>query len=441
MYKILILALREYKTAIRTKGFIIGLVITPLLMGGGFIAFAVFGDKTDISAKNIVVIDHTQQLFPSLLEAAEYHNKYQVFDSVKGKQTKPEYKFELVKADTENMSALRLQLSDRVRNKEIHAFVEIGPEVIEPGNNPELSRIKYYSENSFMDEIRGWLNWPLNNKIRQIRIAKTGLDEKLVQNLFNWTEVNGLGLVSVKTIESGSGDAKESNPVETILIPYIFLLLIFMMIIMSAVPLLNSVMEEKTERIAEVLLGSVSPFQFMMGKVLGSLCVSFTGSAVYVLGGILVVKQLNLESYLPYEILPWFFAYMLLAVVMYGSVMAALGSACNDSKDAQALQLPAMIPIIFPMFVMMPVLQDPMSKFATGLSLFPPFTPFIMLVRQATPVTIPVWQPYAGLAGILLFTIFSVWIGGKIFRTMILMQGKKPNLLKIFKYTFLSERR
>jgi len=209
-----------------------------------------------------------------------------------------------------------------------------------------------------------------------------------------------------------------------------------MMLMMSAIPLLTAVMEEKMNRIAEVLLGSVTPFEFMMGKILGSIAVSLTASAVYIIGGIITVGQLGLSGMVPFHIIPWFFTFLILNIVMVGSGMAALGSACNDNKDAQALQFPAMLPIILPLFIMMPVIQEPLSNFSTILSLFPPFTPMLMLLRMSTPVTIPVWQPIAGLIGVVLFTVFSVWAGGRIFRTCILLQGQKPKLGNLVKYVF-----
>ena len=117
--------------------------------------------------------------------------------------------------------------------------------------------------------------------------------------------------------------------------------------------------------------------------------------------------------------------------------MAALGASCNDNKDAQSLQFPAMIPVILPMFILVPVIQNPTAGFATGLSLFPPFTPSIMLLRLSTSLTIPPWQPYAGLVGVILFTAFTVWIGARIFRTAILMQGQKPTLRNLVRYALI----
>jgi ABC-2 type transport system permease protein len=210
------------------------------------------------------------------------------------------------------------------------------------------------------------------------------------------------------------------------------------MVMMSAFPLLNAVMEEKNEKIAEVLLGAITPFQFMMGKVLGGIGVSLTIIAIYVAAGAFTMTYLGMESIIPYDVLPWFFIFAILFILMVGSGMAALGATCNDSKDASALTFPAIIPAIIPMFLIMPVIQDPTGPMATTLALIPFFTPSIMVVRLATTVTIPVWQPVVGLAGVILFTLFSVWIGARVFRTAILIQGQKPTVSNLFKYAFKS---
>ena len=119
---------------------------------------------------------------------------------------------------------------------------------------------------------------------------------------------------------------------------------------------------------------------------------------------------------------------------MVGAIMAALGSACNDAKDAQSMQFPAMMPLIIPMFIMFVMIQNPMSNFAIWASLFPPFTPMLMPVRMATSVTIPLWQPILGIILVLIFALFSVWAGGRIFRSAILLQGKKPKIGTLIKF-------
>ena len=137
---------------------------------------------------------------------------------------------------------------------------------------------------------------------------------------------------------------------------------------------------------------------------------------------------------IPFEVLPWFFVYLLLNIIMVGSIMASLGATCNDSKDAQAIQFPAMLPILIPLFFMMPIILDPLGKLATGMSLFPLWTPMLMLLRQSTSVTIPIWQPIVGLIGIVLFTTLSVWAGSRLFRSAIMLQGKRPRIGVLIKY-------
>ncbi|MFA6472572.1 MAG: ABC transporter permease [Candidatus Latescibacterota bacterium] len=434
MRKIMTLAWREYKAAVRTKGFIIGLVLMPIFMSGGFIAMKLSESHIDTSDKKIAVIDWSGKIADSIVQAAKTRNETEVYDTKKGKKVKPAYLIEIIETNNADPEKLRLELSDRIRAKKLHAFVEIGADVVHPAGNPERSRIAYHSKNAVMDDLRRWLSWPVNNQLRSLRLADAGIDESKIRDLFSWVNIDGLGLAS---LEAGTGkfkDAKRSNEGTAIGIPMIMIMLMFFMIILGANPLLTSVMEEKSQRIAEVLLGSINPFQFMMGKVIGGVGVSLTASAVYIIGGITAAKYMGLDAYIPYHLLPWFFALMILAVFLFGSMLAALGSACNDLKDVQSLALPAMLPMMIPMFIMTPVLREPLSAFSTWLSLFPPFTPMLMMLRLGTSGGIPVWQPFVGVVGVLLFTLFSVWAGGRIFRIGILMQGKPPKFLDILRW-------
>jgi len=434
MRKVFILAKREYRAAVRTKSFIIGLVLAPIFMGGSLIAFALLKDRVDLSDKHITVIDHSGMIAEYLIGVTEERNKSEIYNQETGEQVRPAYYIDILEPDTMDVFRQRLDLSNKVRNKQLHAFIEIGPEVIHPGPDPENSRIRYYAENSAIDEVRDWFSWPINNRLRQLRVDDLNITDEAMNDLFYWINIEGLGLISVNRKTGGVQDARQIGIGETIIVPYIMVFLMFMMLLMSAIPLLTAVMEEKMNRIAEVLLGSVTPFQFMMGKILGGIAVSLTASSVYVIGGIITARYLDLNNMIPYDVIPWFFAFLILNIIMVGSGMAALGSACNDNKDAQSLQFPAMLPVILPLFIMMPVIQEPLSSFSTGLSLFPPFTPLIMLLRLSTPVTIPFWQPVAGLFAVLIFTVFSVWAGGRIFRTCILLQGQKPRLTNLIKY-------
>jgi len=434
MRKIFRLAKREYKAAVRTKGFIIGLLLAPILMSGSLIAIKLLEGKVDTTDKKVVIVDRSGVMAEAVLEAAKARNATEVRDQETGKKVRPAYLIEVVEPNEEDPDAQRLELSNRVRNRQLHAFVEIGPDVVHPGEDPKASRIAYHAKNAVVDDLRRWMGWPINNHLRRVRLADAGVDESAVKDLFHWNHVEGLDLVSVDEETGVIQEAQRSSEGKAVGIPLILLMLMFLMIMMGAMPLLSSVMEEKSQRIVEVLLGSVKPFQFMMGKVLGGVGVSLTASAVYVIGGILAVRHMGLAEYIPYHILPWFFGYMLMAIIMFGAMLTALGSACNDAKEAQSMTMPAMMPMMIPMFILVPVLKEPLSSFATWLSLFPLFTPMLMMLRLSTPVGVPMWQPWVGLIGVLVFTVFSVWAGGRIFRVGILMQGQPPKLGNILRW-------
>ena len=434
MRKLMHLAMREYKASVRTKGFLIGLILAPVFMGGGMIAYALLKDRVDTTDKTLAVLDRSSVLGKALVQAAEERNTKEIHDPETGKKIKPAYFIEVVAPDTADPDAQRLALSNRVREGRYHAFMEIGPEAVHPAENSESSRIGYYAKNAALDDFRRWIAWPVNNQLRKVRLADAGINESDVKDLFYWVDVAGLGLV---TVDEGTGaiqGARHASAAQAIFVPIIMITLMFLMIMSNAPGMLHTVAEEKNQRIAEVLLGSVKPFEFMMAKVISGIAISLTSSAVYVIGGTLVVRHMGYESFIPFHVLPWFFAYMVLGIVLFGSLSASFGAACSEPKDAQALSFPAMIPAILPMFIYFPVLKEPMSRFATVASLIPPFTPTLMLVRQATPEPIPMWQPVTGLLGVILFTILIVWAGGRIFRIAILMQGTPPKLGNILKW-------
>lgn len=436
MDKIWTLFKREYRAAVKTKGFIISLLLVPLMMGGGFVAVIITENKQDTDDKNFVVIDYSGIMEESLQEALDIRNGTEIFDPETEEKVGSAYHVEFMEPAPDRLQQ-QSELSDRVISGELHAFMEIGSDILHPAENSE-NYLKYYSEHSFGDDIRWWFRNVIDGRLRMLRVAELNLDESQISDLFSSLPLEGLGLVTVDKKTGEQQEAEAANELQSFAVPYVVTLLMFMLAMMGAMPLLTTVMEEKAEKIAEVLLGSITPFQFMMGKVLGGIGVSLTTAAIYVGAAVFTLNYLDYESLIPYDILPWFFVFTALFILMVGSGMAALGATCNDSKDAQSLTFPAIIPIILPMFLIVPVIQDPSGPLATTMSFIPPFTPAMMMIRMATPVTLPMWQPVVGLGGVILFTIFTVWLGARIFRTAILIQGQKPTVGNLIKYAFKS---
>jgi ABC-type Na+ efflux pump permease subunit len=434
MNKIIRFSIREYMAAVKTKGFIIGLIIAPIMMSGGFIAYLLLKDRVDITDKYLTVVDHTGLVAEALVDAAAHRNDSEIFDEESGEKIKPAYYIELTTPNDLDSRQQYLELSDRVRNGELHAFMIIGPDVIHPSDEKKGVYISYYAKNAAVDDVRRWTSWPINNHLRKLRLADAGIEDSQVADLFNWIDVGGLGLVSVDESTGNISDAREATPIEALIVPIAFMMLMFLMIMMSVPGMLNSVMEEKTQRIAEVMLGSITPFEFMSAKLLSGIAVSLTSSAVYVVGGLFVLTSMSLQGYVPFHVIPWFFVYMILAIMMFGAMSASLGATCSEPKDAQSLTFPMILPALIPMLIYIPVAKEPLSSFSTWMSLIPPFTPMLMTLRMATPESIPAWQPIVGLIGVLLFTVFFVWAGGRIFRVAILMQGTPPKFVNIIKW-------
>lgn len=223
-------------------------------------------------------------------------------------------------------------------------------------------------------------------------------------------------------------ETSETSQLALYLLPAGFAGLMFMVIMLGATPLMQGVIEEKMQRIAEVLLGSVRPFQLMMGKLLGMVGVSLTLASVYLaIAGWVAVRQ-GYAQHIPLPVIAWFAVYLVLAVLMYGSVFIAIGAACTDMKETQTLLLPVALLICLPLFSLSYVLQEPNSPFAVAISLFPFATPMIMTVRQAVPPGVAFWQPLLGVFLVLGTTLLCVYCAGRIFRVGILLQGKGASL-------------
>jgi ABC-type Na+ efflux pump permease subunit len=143
--------------------------------------------------------------------------------------------------------------------------------------------------------------------------------------------------------------------------------------------LVQSVLEEKMQRIAEVLVASIPPFELMLGKLIGVVGVSLTITGVYLLGGYLTARHFGFDEYLPPQLVAWFVLFQALAIIMFGSMFIAIGAACSETKEAQSSLMPVILLGCIPMFVGMNVVREPTSSFALGMSFFPPATPMLMV--------------------------------------------------------------
>jgi ABC-2 type transport system permease protein len=212
--------------------------------------------------------------------------------------------------------------------------------------------------------------------------------------------------------------------------PFATMMLLAMVVMIGAAPMMMGVTEDKSQRIVEMLLGIATPFDLMAGKVMAGVAQSLTGSLLYVSVATVALLAMNVVGIAPLTLLPRFYAYLLAEVTLLCALAAALGAACNTPQEAGNLVILVMAPIMIPMFMIVPVANKPNGTFATAISLFPPFTPLMMMFRQTMPGGVPAWQPWAGLAGTVAFALLGIWLASRIFRVAILMQGQ-PLRLKL----------
>ncbi len=438
MRKVIVVAVRDYQAAVRTKGFIVSLIAIPVLMGGSIAVQALTKDRVDLVDRKVAVVDQTGVLFEGLRAAAEARNAGEIFEGEGDNRKQKQPKFLITKADVDGgtLAERTYVLSQKVRDGELFAFVVIKPEVLSPqmvnkipsdSEGGSAKPIKYYSNNPTFEQLPRWLRSALNLQIRNVRLQQANIDPKLIAQLTVPAALANLGLV--ERDESGQiTKAKETNELATFLLPFGLLMLMWMIVMFGAQPLVQGVLEEKMQRIAEVLLGSITPFELMLGKLLGIVGVSLTIATLYMVAAFVMLQRSGFGQYFPSELVVWFVVYQALAVLMFGSIFAAIGAAVSDLREAQSIMMPATVLVMLPLFFWVPVVREPGSTLSTVLSLIPTCTPMLMIVRQAVPPGVPTWQPVLGVVLVMVTTVLCVVLAGRIFRVGLLVQGKGAKL-------------
>jgi ABC-2 type transport system permease protein len=434
----LLIAKRDYLTSIRSKAFLIGLIIFPMLFGGGMIGIAVMKAKPDLRDRHVALIDRTGRLAQYVVDAAARKNATDGIDAKTGLQTSPKYLVEPMAANGDP-NEQRLALCDRIRRRDLFGFIEVAPEAIHPPGGVEARKgrkdlASFYSSAGGIDRADSWLNGVLDDSIRAARLAELGVEPGQAPFLMKGVPLDTMTLV-VRDSKTGTIHAPvKQDATAAFAVPFAAMVLLAMVVMFGAAPMMTGVTEDKSQRIVEMLLGIVTPLDLMASKVIAGVGRSLTSSLLYVSAASVALLGMNVVGIAPMTLLPWFYAYLLAEVTLLCSLAAGLGAACNTPQEAGNLVMVVMAPIMIPMFMIVPVASKPNGTFATAMSLFPPFTPLMMLLRQTMPGGVPAWQPWAGLAGTVAFAALGVWVASRIFRVAILMQGQPLRLKSLVQW-------
>lgn len=429
--KIGIIIGREFSERVQKKSFIITTLLTPILMMALILAPMLISGYSEDSAKQVVVVDDSNIIAQQLTNSEEI-----VFE----------------------LTPLPLELA-RTEYSDCYAILHIGSDIV---GNPSDAYLYTNGTAAMGTEMN--IASQLTMAVQKEKMNIYNVDQQVMQQLN--TRVN---LQSLKNSPSEE-DAEGSSAVVASVLAYVLSFILYMFLILYGVMVMQSVIEEKNNRVLEVLVSTVKPFDMMMGKILGIACVALVqiliwivfiaGVAYFVLPHILpdeilaamdllkqgvpasavggtemgMLQAIMMLSNIKYigGIIIWLLVFVFGGFLLYAAMFAAVGSAVDSPQDAQQLQTPIMLPIILALFVMLSVINDPTSNLAFWFSMIPFTSPIVMMAR--IPYEIPMWE--VCLSAVLLYAtfLFVVWGAGKIYRVGILMHGKKPNIKELLRW-------
>ena len=420
MRKILSVIKREYIQIVRTKSFIIGTILGPVIMAAFIVVPVVVQFISVDQQERIGVVDISQEIFPDLAEKLDQRLK----DGSR-RYLLEEYK------PLSDIEEMRQELNQMVLDKELSAYIFIPKDVAKGGE------AEYVSEHVSDFDKRGNISQALSGIIIGKRLKQEGLDPQKIGEY-----MRPVRLTTKKVTKRGV----ERDTGGTFVISYFLVLILYMTVIFYGQIILRGVIEEKSSRVVEVVLSSLRPFQLMAGKILGIAAVGFTQYAIWALFGLGATRYsrpmvskffpaaqaFEIPS-IPAYIFFYFVIFFILGYFLYGTVYAAIGSMVNSEKEAQNLVMPVTMLLVIPLLLIMFVMRSPNSSLSIILSLIPFFAPVLMLLRIC--ILLPPFMEIVGCIAILILTIFlMIWLSAKIYRVGILMYGKRPGFKEIVKW-------
>lgn len=306
--------------------------------------------------------------------------------------------------------------------------VEPSPSEIEPAEQAparESSIVLYTGRQMHSDNV-DLLTQRLTGAVTSMRMVEQEVDPIKLQAVMMPPDISVRNVTETGEIES--------SEVANMLVPLAFMMLLWISTFTGGQYLLTSTVEEKTNKIIEVILSGTSPMQLMTGKILGQGAVALTMLVLYAALAIGSLQQFDMGHLVEVGKMALVAPYFIMAFFFIACMMAAVGSAVNEMREAQALMGPVMMVVMLPLLGWLPIVKSPNGSFATISSFIPPMTPFVMALRLGTNQPIPVWQTIVtliiGFAAVFVF----IWMTAKIFRIGILMTGKAPNFMTLLRW-------
>lgn len=441
MNKTLLILKQEYLKRVKKKSFIILTLLVPFLFAGMFALIIFLSVNNDKEERTIAVYDESQLFLGEL--GQEGYTKYQFIP-------KEEY----------------TDLRANLKASEFYALLYI------PGNIYSTNTAQLFSVKQVPIELSEQIERKLSRFIENDKRRKV-VEETQIPDLEDRLESTKTS-VRLNTLKiSETGETKKSSSAIAFIASYAMGFIIYFFVFMYGSMVMRGVMEEKKNRIIEVIISSVKPMQLMAGKIIGTALVGLTQVAIWVVLGVVAVAVVQgfftpesaqqmgqniMESQaamnpaaaqvagqnqvaevlemignlnLPLILFSFVF-YFLVGYLMYSSLLGAIGAAVDSDEDAQQLVFPVTIPLILSIMLLFPIAKNPEGPVAFWGSIIPFTSPVAMLAR--VPYGIPAWELVLSMSLLILGTVGAIWAAAKIYRTGILMYGKKVNLKELIKW-------
>ncbi|MHC4568722.1 MAG: ABC transporter permease [Planctomycetota bacterium] len=418
MQKTLKVARREYLETTKTKTFIFSILMLPLVI----VAIVFFARRLDSRKApdrppmKVAVTDMSGQLSDKMKSAFEEHNAQHPKRQVRLHEIQP----------SPGSDAAEKEGKAKLRRRELDAYVVLDNDILEG-----KGKLHLYSHNRQAGDVDPF--WPVRNPLyaaifnQRCELRKLNLSQD---------ELKGLRNVPTEEVKVGSADneervQKKTDMIVRMMVPFFFMYLLFLGIFTMGQQMLSSIIEEKNSRVIEVLLSAITPFELMAGKILGLVGVGLTVVALWGSAAYGAARWQGINFQVGSEILPYFFVYYVLGFFLFSSVMVGIGSVCNTIKETQSLMMPVMLCCIVPLLAWQEIIRNPGGTLARVLSFLPPTTPMVMILRLSSGADVSIVEVLGSIVLLAASVLGGVWVAARIFRTGILMYGKRPGLREV----------
>lgn len=457
MRKTLAVAWREFVATVATRGFVIGVFLPPALMIAAIALMPILMNQASPRVTgSVALIDHTGVVAPRLEQSftaeaikarRDERNQRHVEGASKVMPIDPAQQQAAVAAASAaaGSTTLRLEVlppeSDVEEAKKPIATADAKGDGGGGTNRLALAVLPAASVTAGGDgfggydlfvapkldpEVQGDIREQIERAVVEARVEAAGLDPAQVRAMMQRP--------SAQTLTVTLTGEQSANQFAAIFVPVGFMMLLWISVFTGGQYLLTSTVEEKSSRVMEVLLSAVSPMELMVGKILGQMAVAGVILAVYAVAGVGSLAAFEMAHLLDPVSLVYLVVFFVIAFFLIAAIMAAIGSAVNDMREAQALLGPIMIVLIIPLMLWLPISRNPNSVFALVCSFLPPISPFVMVIRMAGSEKIPAWQPPVAVLVGLVAALGAAWAAAKIFRVGVLMFGKAPDLKTLVRW-------